>query len=209
MFGLNFLKSILEPKQRQKIHVFDFDGTLASPFDDCLFSLPLNSWDAAFVDEVSDRMKLDLSSQPLVHQRYACQQALLGALGMDIQPWMLLNTARREPFIIMTARSEYYSLLRMFTFVNKQKIRPLKVLALAGTPKGAAMASLLEEIPDVDFSFWDDKKSCLASVEALDSPRISTTWVDNSNSEDAMKTEAFNCYTKSMVEYLKNSQPSL
>lgn len=161
-----------------RLNVYDFDGVLASPFEEALFNLNTTKRDADFVQVVSDGMNLDLSGESLQSARYICLQALMFHLGHEITPGPI-RIEKGIPFHIVTARSDWYATARMRQFLHHYYIKPVKLIQMDHLNKALLLDSLATRHPDVDIRFWDDRRKHTDAAKKLGHSNLTIFRVDN------------------------------
>lgn len=164
------------------LDIFDFDGVLAEPFEEALFTMPETEHDDTFVKEVSGWafIDLDLSLESKLSQRYICIQAVLRhILRVDVEPGPMFKKAGMNPFHIMTARCDRFAVPRVHDFVAKHGLNPIKVMHTDHLPKGIMLQTILDRHPDVRINFYDDTQRHIDSALSLNNPRLNVFKVDN------------------------------
>lgn len=173
------------------VNLYDFDGVLASPFEEALFTLPDTESDAEFIRSVSHTLSLDLSSESPRGQRYMALQSVLWHNRHGINPGPV-SPEKGVPFYIITARCDLYATRRMHEFVSERLgSRPLKTMHVDHLVKGIMLDMLLERHPDVNFKFWDDNPRHIESARALNSDRLEIFHVDNDMGSVYPEAESF------------------
>ena len=162
------------------IKLFDFDGVLASPFEEALYQMPVSARDSEFIDKAAARYGLGAGhlTESVSSFRYMCMQAVMDDLGHPIREGPLLDKAE-GPFMVITARSDFFALRRMFRFLEWYGKMPLYIFTLGKTPKFRVVERLLIQYPNASFEFYDDLLKHVEPVEALGSDRVTTFHVDN------------------------------
>lgn len=161
-----------------KINLYDFDGVLASPFEEALFTMPETEHDAEFIRQMSYDFDIDLQYESQQSQRYIALQACMDEMGVWINRGPLFDQIK-GPFHILTARADRFAIKRMHLFIGQHRLKPVKILHLDHLPKGLIIDVLLERHPEIHFEFWDDNMRHVESARALNSSRLTVNHVDN------------------------------
>lgn len=174
----------------QRVNLYDFDGVLASPFEEALFTMDQTIHDAQFIAAVSERQGLNLSAESFMSQRYICLQAVLLRHGIDVEPGPVTPECG-VPYHIITARCDRFAVARMHNYIDDNNLKPIKTMHLDHLEKGQMIQCLLDRHPDVRFSFWDDNPRHIQSALQLKSSRLTVHPVDNDMSMHYMQAKTF------------------
>lgn len=162
------------------LNILDFDGVLASPMDDCLFRLPISNSDAEFINKCEDYFNLTLDGQDIRSARYMCIQAALMHLEVPIELGPIrLEEPTTAPYVVLTARSDYYAVSRMFRFLESLNQAPLFIFTVGTTSKSHIIQTLSEEYPQADLRFYDDRLENLSPAHALNIKNLRCFHIDN------------------------------
>lgn len=160
------------------IKILDFDGVVASPFEEALFTMPATPHDKEFIKTVSYWNEIDLSSESVASARYICIQAMMLVMLMPIDAGPHYPRARGN-FYIMTARCDRFAVKRCHNFIESGQLKPIKIMHTDHLPKGTLIEILLDQHPDTTYTFYDDNPRHIESARALGSERLEVVQVDN------------------------------
>lgn len=179
------------------VNIYDFDGVLAEPLEEALFTMPSTPVDSEFVTKVCDNMGLDLSCESPLSQRYICIQAVLEYINWPINPGPLFDRIE-GPFHVMTARCDRFAVARVHQFLEEHALQPIKVMHMDHLAKGKLLDVILERHPENTYSFYDDNLKHIESAMKLQNERLSVFHVDNNM--QPFYTRAFKLYTNTILE---------
>lgn len=179
----------------QVVNLYDFDGVLASPFEEALFTLPTYDRDAEFVDRVSKALALDLSDQSPQSKRYICMQAIMWMSRIPIQRGPV-TPEPLVPYHVITARCDRFAVARCHEALGMLfKPMPVKTMHVDHLPKGQMLQVLLDRHPECNFRFWDDNPRHIESALSLKSDRLEVFHVDNDMKDAYEEAELFYRFT--------------
>jgi hypothetical protein len=184
----------------ERIKLFDFDGVLGSPLEEALFQLPESDKDVAFIEKATELLGLRGEYERKHSLRYMCMQGIMHRMGDNISQGPMFGEATGN-YMILTARSDYYAIKRMFEFLDCYDLRPMRVFTLGNTPKAEVIRTLLGFYPEHRFDFWDDLQKHLDGANALGNDRVRTFKVDNDM--QAMYEKALGYYQDQILGYFE------
>jgi len=161
------------------VDVFDFDGVVAEPLEEALFTMPATIHDPEFIRVMCDWLGIDLRSESAASARYICLQGALKLMEFQINPGPLFWKVGVNPFHIMTARCDRFAVARVHQFIGEKGLKPIKIMHTDHLPKGQMLKVMLERHPDTHFNFYDDNPRHIESAKILNNPRLSVFKVDN------------------------------
>lgn len=161
------------------VDIFDFDGVLANPFEEALFSMDATIHDKKLIAAMEKLNDIDLSSETPTSARYIAIQAALLHMDTPIQPGIAFHHAGRTPFHILTARCDRFAVTRMHIFLMEQELKPIRTMHTGEVDKGKIIETLLDRNPKVTYNYFEDNERHIASAMKLDSPRLNVWRVDN------------------------------
>lgn len=193
----------LKPNQitisHPEIHLYDFDGVLASPFEEALYCLPVNLEDQQFIDRASLLFGIGNNQESLKSIRYMMMQATMLEFEQEIKPGPV-RPDPSVPFMIITARSDYFSISRMMNFLSDQDLMPIRIFNVGDTPKKETIQTLLDKHPETEFTYWDDRQSHVDGANSLKSSRLTCHLVDNDLESYYEKAESYYRNLRKLVE---------
>lgn len=184
----------------ERIQLFDFDGVLASPFEEALYCLPVNLRDAAFIKAAEARYQIPNHHESIKSIRYMMMQAVMMDMGHKIKAGPC-RPDPNHPFMIITARSDYFSIYRMMEFLSAAEMFPIQIFNVGDTPKKETIRVLLEKHPEAQFEYWDDRQAHIDGADSLRSPRLVTHYVDNDL--DSFYEEAESYYRNILMDHIR------
>lgn len=179
------------------IKLLDFDGVIASPTEEAMYQLPISQRDVSFVEAASKHFGFDYNYESLKSCRYMCMQATLMAINYQICP-RIPPESLSGPMMIITARSDYFALRRLFSFLEQNKIHPLFIFTVGKMQKKNIIASLLEQYINCTFEFHDDLQQHIDPTLNM-SDRLQSVKIDNDM--DIAYLEAEKIYSEKILNY--------
>lgn len=161
------------------VDIFDFDGVLASPFEEALFTMDATIHDPKLITRTEKEYGLNLSLESRQSARYISIQAALMELDVPIQPGISFPLAGRNPYHILTARCDRFAVTRMHMFLMEKELNPIKTMHTDHLEKGKMLEVLLARHPDVTYNYFEDNPRHIESAMKLKSPRLNVYRVDN------------------------------
>jgi hypothetical protein len=161
------------------VDIFDFDGVLAEPLEEALFTMEDTIHDKEFIKVMSELQRLDLSVESKSSQRYICIQAALLRMGVGINTGPAFEYAGRLPFHVLSARCDRFAVTRMHQFLVRHDLRPIKTMHTDHLAKGEMLKVLLERHPDVTYNYFEDSPRHIESAMGIKSERLNVWRVDN------------------------------
>lgn len=171
---------------RQKIHdalkaaiastprvafLFDFDGVLASPTEDCIYRLPSSPSEALELRTLAQHFGLNLEDFDVEYQRHLVFQEAAFAIGRKIEAGPACEAAKwvtdqRAKLFILTARSGRKAIERMQTFLDEQGLYPVELFHVGRVKKDRQLQYLLEKLPNHHLCYVEDNGEMLKKVAA-------------------------------------------
>lgn len=200
MIESQMLRDMFAPRQcldASVVNIYDFDGVIASPFEEALFQMPVGIHDQEFIQIMSESLGVDLSGESLRSARYICIQGWLWERDAMITQGPMFQKLE-GPYHIMTARCDRFASARLHEFLDVNMMTPIKIFQLDQMPKGQMLEVLLERHPDTCFRFYDDTMKHISSARLLRNPRLEVFHVDNDMEPHYVAASTF--YKQSILE---------
>ena len=149
--------------------LFDFDGVLASPVEDCIYRLPSNPNEAIELNALAKHFGLNLEDFDVEYQRHLVFQEAAFAIGRKIEAGPACEAAklvaeRGAKIFILTARAGLKAIERMQAFLNEQGLYPVELFHVGRVKKDRQLHYLLDKLPNHRLCYVEDNAKMLKSV---------------------------------------------
>lgn len=165
------------------IFFFDFDGVLADQVEEKVFRLEGSDAEHGHLEMLARMHGIDASLYPNTrYLRHLLHQTQ--AYGYPVKPHLEAVDFARElgmyqkPFYIVTARSGFYAVRRMITFLKRWYIHPQETFCLGRLSKATLLKELREEWPDRPFVFFEDSEHHIEAAKALGDPNLTIVQIE-------------------------------
>lgn len=165
------------------IFFFDFDGVLATQCEEKIFRLPEKPGEREMLEERAQHANVDDRLYPdtgylrhLVYQGYA----FLNQIDQHHEAVAFAEelTDAGEPFHIITARSGYWAVKRMYDFLEDNQLYPQETFCLGRSSKAQLLSELRKDWPDRPFVFFEDSQKHIDACVALNDPLLTIVRID-------------------------------
>lgn len=174
------------------INIYDFDGVLADPIEDCVFRIPTNHMDSKFIELGRDRYGITKLSSSIQRNRHLILQEVLYERRIPCKAGPTLpHLIHGDPFFVLTARSGPGAVARVSEYLESVKLRPEEMFFVGPVSKTHLLIDLCEKFKDHQLKFWDDSYNHIDDAEALGFPNLETEWVDNKVDQLTIKAMEF------------------
>jgi len=152
------------------IYVFDFDGVIASPFEDQAYKAPVVAGEDCAVMEAAERLGVRCQGMEYRYRRHLVFQAALWRLGIPVGRGpafaQAAEAARIGQMFVLTARSGWFAVERCRSFLADHDIIPVDMFTVGRVGKVAQIGMLCREFPGRTVTFIEDSAAHLQSVAA-------------------------------------------
>lgn len=159
-------------RHNSDVHVFDFDGVLASGLEEAVYRAPSLTAEEDLIAELRARFSIRCESMPHAYQRHLIYQHAKLLLAEQIEHGPALETARLAgrdaPLFILTARSGLAAIRRMHAFLDAHAILPTEVFHVGRVEKTAQLRLIAAEHGASTIKFYEDSEKHIRVAQAAD-----------------------------------------
>ncbi len=163
------------------INVYDFDGVLCDPIEDCIFRLDESWLDNVFITLGRQRYGITNLSENTKRNRHLILQEVLYEQGKCPEPGPMFDQlmSSTDPFFVLTARSGPGAVARVSQFFERYEKRPEEMFFVGPVSKNHMLIDLCEKFPDTTVRFYDDTQYHIDHANELGYANLEAVWVDN------------------------------
>ena len=184
------------------INIYDFDGVLCDPIEDCIFRLEESYLDNQFIELGRQRYNITQLSNHTQRNRHLILQEVLYEQKKLPEPGPLFDQlmSSTDPFFVLTARSGPGAVARVSQFFEVYKRRPEEMFFVGPVSKNHILIDLCDKFPHMELNFYDDTIYHIDHANELGYTNLNAVWVDNE--VENLKAEAEDYY-KALVGWLQ------
>lgn len=184
------------------INIYDFDGVIAGPLEDCIFRLDESYLDTHFIQLGRQRYNITQLSENVKRNRHIILQEVLYEQKTIPEPGPMFDElmSSTDPFFVLTARSGPGAVARVSQFFERYGKRPEEMFFVGPVSKNHILIDLCEKFSDENLTFYDDTAYHIEHANELGFDNLTATWIDNKPEE--LRAEAEDYY-KELIKWLQ------
>ncbi len=164
------------------VHIFDFDGVLASRDEDDIYKLPEEEKEVELIQNLARLMDIQCEGMKQAYQRHLIYQAAAWSLRIPIQAGPSLPWAKKlnknSPVFVLTARSGWHAIDRARSFLEMNDFHPVEMFHIGRVSKNLQLRLLREEYPQRDIYFYEDNIDHLHRAREMGDRKMKLIHVD-------------------------------
>lgn len=166
--------------ERGHVYIFDFDGVVASSLEDDIYRLTETQEERALIDACARHFDIRCQDMEQRYQRHLVFQAAAWALELPIEGGpgfdKAMQAGRLASLFVLTARSGWYAVERMRTFLQANEILPIEIYSVGRVKKDRQVELLCREFHSRQITFIDDSIAHLGAVAEHAFPNLGLVW---------------------------------
>lgn len=189
-----------------QVYAFDFDGVIASRFEDDIYKLAPFEEERPLIEAVAQAFRIPCAGMHLPYQRHLVYQAAAWKLSLPIAEGpgirAAIEASQNAKLFILTARSGWYAVERLRRFVLERGLTTVETYHVGRVSKDRQIELLSREFPRLQVTYVDDSAAQLDGLSRLQLANVSLVYADSDEpvaSEDERRRTVISTLEKALL----------